>query len=350
MPVAVNGNNNGAEATTTVLITGAAGWLGGVLAGQLLKDPETPNCRLILCDIVEPKAPAGIKPSNVVCIKADLSEPSAVAGLFTTPLGRPDVIYCLHGIMSRGAELNFDLGMKINVDSIRLMLEESRKYHQDKPIRFVFTSSIAVFGGPLPHEILPTTQPTPEGSYGCGKLISEILVNEYSRRGWISGIVIRLPTIVVRPGLPSPAASAAVSGIIRESLHGVPNVCPYGDSFDDPALDQLEVWVCSPENVIDNFIVASHVPEDKLGHHRVVNLPGFTVTIKQELEALKEVAGQSALDLVKFEKDPMNARIVASWPRAFNNDHALGLGFVLHQGGFKSIVEAFKRDVEAGRA
>jgi nucleoside-diphosphate-sugar epimerase len=141
---------------------------------------------------------------------------------------------------------------------------------------------------------MPNTQPTPEGSYGCGKLVAELLVNEYSRRGFVDGITIRLPTIVVRPGAPSPATSAAISGIIREPLHGVEAICPYGNSYDDPALDKLEVWVCSPQNVIDNFVIASHVPAEKFpSHSRVVNLPGFTVTVKQELEALKEVAGQA---------------------------------------------------------
>ncbi len=141
---------------------------------------------------------------------------------------------------------------------------------------------------------MPDTQACPEGSYGCGKLIAELLVNEYTRRGFIDGRIIRLPTIVVRPGLPSPATSAFVSGIIREPLHGVEAICPIGDSFDDPALEQLEVWVCSPENVIDNFVIASHVPASKFASHsRVVNLPGFTVTVKQELEALRDVAGQA---------------------------------------------------------
>jgi nucleoside-diphosphate-sugar epimerase len=200
-----------------------------------------------------------------------------------------------------------------------------------------------------PHEVSPETITWPEGSYGCGKLIAELFVNEYSRRGFVDGRIIRLPTIVVRPGLPSPATSAFVSGIIREPLHGEQAICPIGDSFDDPALDELEVWVASPENVIDNFIIASHIDSSKmLPYTRVVNLPGFTVTVKQELEALRDVAGQETLDLVTYKKDPTNARIVGSWPRAFNNDYSLSLGFVLHDGGFKSIVQTFKDGVAAG--
>ncbi len=129
-----------------------------------------------------------------------------------------------------------------------------------------------------PHEVVPETATAPEGSYGCGKLIAELLVNEYTRRGFVVGRIIRLPTIVVRPGVPSPATSAFVSGIIREPLHGQEAICPIGDSFDDPSLDELEVWVASPENVIENFVHASHVPAEKFkAHTRVVNLPGFTV-------------------------------------------------------------------------
>ncbi|KAJ9122869.1 hypothetical protein QFC24_003907 [Naganishia onofrii] len=350
MPVATNGNGN--QSREVILITGAGGWLGGVLAQVIRKDPAYTDAQLILADIVEPKPPKGVAEDDYVVIKADLSEKSGVESLFTTKLGPPSVIYCLHGIMSRGAEDNFDLGMKINIDSTRLVLEAARKYKapNGQPAKFIFTSSIAVFGGPLPHEVMPETQASPEGSYGCGKLIAELLVNEYSRRGFVDGRVIRVPTIVVRPGLPSPATSAFLSGIIREPLHGVEAICPIGDSFDDPALDELEAWVASPENVIENFVIASKVDTSKFKKHsRTVNLPGFTVSIKQELEALKDVCGQETLDLVKYKKDPVNARIVGSWPRAFNNDYSLSLGFVLHPGGFRQIVENFKADVEAGR-
>lgn len=352
--LSTNGHANGHSDSPVVLITGAGGWLGGILSSALLKDPATPSPRFILCDIVEPKPPKGLASDSVICRRADLSQASAIEDLFTTEFGAPDVVYCLHGIMSRGAEDNFDLGLKINIDSTRCMLEQARKCGKGQAgqvIKFIFTSSVAVFGGPLPHEVMPSTQASPEGSYGVGKLIAEILVSEYSRRGFVDGRVVRLPTIVVRPGAPSPATSAFVSGIIREPLHGQRAICPIGDSFDDPSLDALEVWVASPENVIDNLVIASHVPAERFAKHsRVVNLPGFTVTVKQELEALRDVAGQDVLDLVDYQKDPTNARIVGSWPRAFNNEYAFGLGFKLHPGGFRACVESFKADVEAGRA
>ncbi|CAD6574358.1 MAG: hypothetical protein CYPHOPRED_005402, partial [Cyphobasidiales sp. Tagirdzhanova-0007] len=205
---------NGHAAENVILLTGAAGWLGGLLASLLLQDPKTPNAKLVLCDIVEPKAPAGSNPEDVICLKADLCDPAEVKKLYSTRLGIPDTVYCFHGIMSRGAEDNFDLGMRVNIDSIRLMLEAARHsgaISASVPIKFIFTSSLAVYGGQLPHTIVPETIATPEGSYGCGKLVAEMLVNEYSRRGFIDGRIVRLPTVVVRPGVPSAATSAFIS-------------------------------------------------------------------------------------------------------------------------------------------
>ncbi|KAK1222252.1 hypothetical protein PQX77_014885 [Marasmius sp. AFHP31] len=334
---------------SVVLITGAAGWLGGLLAHALVADPKTPNVHLILADIVEPKAPAGAK---AVTFKADLTDPVEIDKLFNTEFGVPDTIYCLHGIMSRGSEDNFDLGLKVNVDSIRAMLQAARKYGANlpSPIKFIFTSSLAVYGGPLPKVVTPDTIATPEGAYGTGKLSSELLVNEFSRRGFIDGRIIRLPTIVVRPGVPSAATSAFISGIIREPLKGVEALCPIGDSIESPELN-LEAWVASPEVTIKNFVVAKHVPASKfLKHTRVVCLPGFTTTVREELEALEKVAGKEALKLVKFKDDPTNRRIVSSWPAKFDNSYPLGLGFVVDEGGMVPIVEQFKKDIAAGIA
>lgn len=183
-----------------------------------------------------------------------------------------------------------------------------------------------------------------------GKLTSELMVNEYTRRGWIDGRIIRLPTIVVRPGVPSNATSAFISGIIREPLKGVEALCPVGDSFDSPELS-LQAWLASPETTIKNFVVAKHVPADKfLPHTRVVCLPGFTATVREELEALEKVAGPEILKLVKFKDDPTNRRIVSSWPAKFDNSYPLSLGFVVDQGGMEPIVRQFKKDVEAGIA
>ncbi|KAF8151780.1 hypothetical protein B0H34DRAFT_862147 [Crassisporium funariophilum] len=333
--------------SNTVLITGAAGWLGGLLAHALVADPRTPDVQLILADIVEPKGPAG---SNAVTIKADLTDKSSIETLFTTKFGKPDTVYCLHGIMSRGSEDNFELGVKVNIDSVRSVLEVTRANGKGAPIKFIFTSSLAVYGGPLPDVVTPSTIATPEGSYGMGKLTSELMVNEYTRRGWIDGRIIRLPTIVVRPGVPSNATSAFISGIIREPLKGLEAVCPIGNSFDSPELS-LSAWLASPETTIKNFVIAKHVPADQfLAHTRVVCLPGFTATVRQELEALEKVAGKEVLQLVKFKDDPINRRIVSSWPPAFDNTYPLSLGFIVDEGGMEPIVRQFQKDVAAGIA
>ncbi|KAK4688493.1 hypothetical protein P7C73_g1638, partial [Tremellales sp. Uapishka_1] len=337
---------NGTSSKNVVMITGAGGWLGGILAETLLSDPKTPDVQLILCDIVEPRAPKGAK--HCVTRKADLCDPKEIDALFNTELGLPDTIYCFHGIMSRGSEDNFDLG--VNVDSIRSMLQAARHAKAEKPIKFIFTSSLAVYGGPLPDVVDISTIATPEGSYGMGKLVSEMLVNEYTRRGFVDGRILRLPTIVVRPGVPSAATSAFISGIIREPLKGVEAICPVGSGFDSPELS-LAAWVASPETTIKNFVIAKHVPAEKfLAHTRVVYLPGFTTTVLEELEALKEVAGEEAWKLIKFQDDPTNRRIVGSWPARFDNSYPCGLGFVADEGGMVPIVQRFKDAVAAGLA
>ncbi|OCB87695.1 NAD-binding protein [Sanghuangporus baumii] len=357
--------------TSVVLITGAAGWLPGLLAQELLTDSRTPNVHLILADIVEPKAPADAK---VITVKADLTQKEAVEKLFETEFGIPDTVYALHGIMSRGSEDNFDLGLKVrssyrdnrpealklivifdrqvNVDSIRLLLEVARHRGADvgRIIKFIFSSSTAVYGGQLPEVVTPSTIATPEGAYGTGKLVSELLINEYTRRGYIDGRIMRLPTVVVRPGPPSAATSAFLSGIIREPLHGVEAICPVGSSLDSPELD-LAAWVASPETTIKNFVHAKHVSAEKfLPYTRVVYLPGFTATVREELEALREVAGPETLKLIKFEDNLTNRRIVSSWPARFDLTYPLSLGFVVDEGGMIPVVERFKEAVEAGKA
>ncbi|KAF9039285.1 hypothetical protein BJ165DRAFT_1416583 [Panaeolus papilionaceus] len=316
-----------------VLITGAAGFLGSLVR----------ICLLILSDTIcltEPATP------SVVSLVRDLTQPQQAESLFNTAFGIPDVIYCLHGIMSRGAEDNFDIGMKINVDSVRTLLEVARR--SGKPgIKFIFASSLAVYGGPLPEIIVPSTIALPQSSYGMEKLMVELLINEYSRRGWVDGRVLRLPTIVVRAGAPSNATSSFLSGIIREPLQGLETTCPIGNSSDSPELS-LKVWLASPETTIKNFLIAKDIPSHSfLPHTRVVCLPGFTASVKEELEALEKVGGKTALQLVKFQDDPTNRRIVASWPSVFDNTYALELGFSVDEGGIEPVVRRFQQQMKA---
>lgn len=333
-----------------VLVTGSGGWLGSLVAAALTQDSRTPDVHLVLADIVEPKAPSGS--SNVITLRADLTDAAQVDALFDTEYGMPDTVYCLHGIMSRGSEDDFDLGLKVNVDSVKLVLEAARHRGSsaDQRIKFLFTSSLAVYGGPLPDVVTPNTLATPESAYGAGKLISELLINEYTRRGFIDGRILRLPTIVVRPGKPTAATSSFLSGIIREPLHGLPSTCPIGDSLDSPALE-LAAWLASPSTTVRNLVHAKHVPASAfMQHTRVVCAPGFTATVREMLGALEAVGGAEALARVSFKDDPVNRRVVSSWPARFDNSYALGLGFHADQGGMKAVVEQFAEDVRAGKA
>ncbi|KAH9846426.1 NAD-P-binding protein [Lenzites betulinus] len=331
-----------------VLITGAGGFLGGLLARAVLADAEAPGTRLILADVIEPKTPQGV---DAVTVRADLTDPAQADALFNTRYGTPDAVYCLHGIMSRGSEDNFDFGMKVNVDSVRSVLDAARRAGERAGtlIKFIFASSLAVYGGPLPEVITPETIATPQGAYGTAKLIGELYINEYTRRGYVDGRILRLPTIAVRPGPPAAATSAFVSAIIREPLQGLETTCPIGDSLASPALDALALWLASPETTLRNFVRARHVPAPAFrAHTRVVCLPGFTATVREALEALERVAGKEAVARVRFRDDETDRRIVGSWPARFDNAYALGLGFVVDEGGMEPLVRRFKEQLEAG--
>ncbi|KAG6867925.1 hypothetical protein C0993_009519 [Termitomyces sp. T159_Od127] len=346
--------------SNVILITGAAGWLGSLLTRGLKDDARTRDLQLILADIVEPTTAADVES---VTIKADMTDEFQVEALFTTRLGIPDTVYCLHGIMSRGSEDNFDNGLKVNVDSVRLLLDIiRRKQHPSgRLIKFIFTSSLAVYGGPLPNVIYPSTIATPESAYGLGKLTSELFINEYTRRGFVDGRILRLPTIVVRPGPPSLATSAFISGkknvhfiadcssgalgIIREPLQGLEATCPIGDSLDSRALD-LPLWLASPRVTIANLVHAKHILAEQFPTHtRVVCLPGFTATVRDEISALEKVAGKEVLAFLQFKDDPLNRRVVSSWPSTIDNAFALSLGFIVDEGGMEPIIREFQREL-----
>jgi nucleoside-diphosphate-sugar epimerase len=284
-----------------ILITGASGFIGRELANALIvRDART---QLTLTDIVEPARP----PNTPTCaegsqtietLKCDLTSPEIVSSIFST---RYDVVYVLHGIMSGGSEADLNLGLRVNVDSFRTILDCLRTRHQGTKV--IFPSSLAVYGPTTEGEIVSeTTCPFPQSSYGAEKLIIETLINDYSRRGLLDGRIARLPTVIVRPGKPSAAASSFASGIVRESLKGERNVLPVEE--------ELDMWVCSPQVVIENLVRLRDVPGERLGMHRVVCLPGQTVSVRQILDALEAVGGKEKRELVEKRKDLVNEAIV----------------------------------------
>jgi nucleoside-diphosphate-sugar epimerase len=300
------------SSTKHILITGAGGFIGQGLAASLLQAES--NTQLTLADVFEPPTPDASRTSSV---KSDLTQASAVDDLLGSQTWH--ACYLLHGIMSGGAEANLDLGLAVNLDSHRMVLDYLRK--NQPGVIVVFPSSLAIYGPAEPGDVVSeTTIPIPQSSYGAEKLIIETLVNDFSRRGLIDGRVTRLPTVIVRPGAPSAAASSFASGIVREPLKGEKSVLPVSRD--------LEMWVCSPKTVVKNLVAIKDVPKERFGKNRgrVVNLPGQTVKVAQILDALEAVGGTKALNLVEEKHDPKVEAIVASWPARFDTTVAKDLG------------------------
>lgn len=315
-----------------IVITGAGGFVGQTLAKKLIE--TSPNEQLILADIQQPPNPT--QSSNVKCLGADLTDPSACQSLIDTS---PDAVYILHGIMSSGSEANLELGLKVNFDSVRNLLDTIRL---KKPgTKVIFTSSCAVFGRAAVKNVATETDivPMPESSYGTQKLMIEFLINDYSRRGLIDGRVVRLPTIFVRAGAPTAAASSFVSGIVREPVHGQESELPV-----DP---DIGIWLASPRTLAHNLVYAKDVPAEKFGHFRTVLLPGYTATSQEILDALEKVAGKETRALVKEKRDETIQRIVLSWPAKYDTSRAKGLGFAEDVGleqTIKDFIESDKQD------
>ncbi|MFQ2606722.1 D-erythronate dehydrogenase [Aeromonas caviae] len=305
-----------------IIITGGGGFLGQKLARALLQGTH-PFTELLLVDIQQPQSP--LPDPRVRCLRADLTEPGIAESLIGE---RTAVVYHLAAIVSSHAEQDFDLGWKVNLDTTRTLLEACR--HARPGIRFVFTSSLAVYGGPLPELVNDGTALTPTSSYGAQKAMGELLVNDYSRKGFVDGLVLRLPTICVRPGKPNRAASSFVSSIIREPLQGESALCPVSPD--------LRLWLSSPATVVANFLLAARLPAT--GDARSINLPGISVTVGEMLEALARAGGQAARDRVQFAADPAIERIVASWPGRIDNQRASALGFAADR-TFADIIDSF---------
>jgi len=293
-----------------IIITGGGGFLGQRLAKSLLKS-SLPFDTLVLVDIVMPSNPSN--DSRVQCKQLDLSMEGAARDLVAP---ETKIIFHLAAVVSSHAEKEFDIGWKVNLDITRSLLEAVR--HTNPTIRLVFSSSLAVYGGELPPVVNETMAVTPRSSYGAQKAMGELLVNDYSRKGFVDGVVLRLATVCVRPGRPNLAASSFVSSIIREPLRGEQAICPVSRD--------LALLVSSPDTVIRNLIHAATLKTELLGW-RTINLPGITVTVHQMLDALERIINKAAVDRVQFKPDENINRIVTSWPGALDNTKALQLGF-----------------------
>ncbi len=311
----------------TILIIGAAGMLGRKLAVRLAA--ESGVRRLILHDIVAPESPGGVAAE---CLASDISAPGAAAALLA---GRPDTIFHLAAVVSGEAEADFDKGYRINMDGTRHLLEAIRAVGGGYRPRLVFASSLAVFGAPLP-DVIPDDQAlTPLSSYGTQKAIGELLVADYSRRGFIDGIGLRLPTVCVRPGKPNKAASGFYSGIIREPLNGQSAILPVPTD--------LRHWFASPRAAVGYLLHAGALDTKALGTRRILTMPGISASVAEQIEALRRSAGDAAVALIRHAPDPAVLAIVGTWPRAFDCTRALALGFTPDR-DFDEIIRIYRED------
>ena len=323
-----------------VLVIGAAGMVGRKLVAALLEAGQIGGrgiSVLTLADVIEP--PAIVAQVPVTLVATDLSAAGAATALIAD---RPDVIFHLAAIVSGEAEADFEKGYRINLDGTRLLFEAIRQAGQTAPYRprLVFTSSIAVFGEPLPAVIGDTHEHTPLTSYGTQKAICELLLADYSRRGFFDGVGIRLPTIAVRPGKPNKAASGFFSGIIREPLAGLEAVLPVADT--------VRHWFASPRSAVGFLLHAANMDTSALGNQRNLTMPGLAVTVGEQIAALERVAGAKAVALIRRQPDATIAGIVAGWPQAFEARRAIGLGFA-SETSFDEIIRIHIEDEMGGR-
>ncbi len=324
-----------------IAIIGAAGMIGRKLAARLVADRGLGGrdiARLTLLDVVAPTGPEGFA-GKVEARASDLSAPGEAEKIVA---GRPDVIFHLAAIVSGEAELDFEKGYRINLDGTRFLFEAIRAANAEdgyKP-RLVFTSSCAVFGAPFPFPVPDDFHLTPLTSYGTQKAISELLLADYSRRGFFDGIGIRLPTICIRPGKPNRAASGFFSGILREPLVGMEAVLPVPED--------VRHWHASPRSAVGFLVHGATIDLTPLGVQRNLSMPGVSATVGEQIEALRRIAGEKAVKLIRREPDELVLRIVSGWAQGFDAKRASALGFTA-EGSFDEIIRVHIEDELGGR-
>ena len=303
-----------------VVVTGGSGFLGQRLIRALCERGRLTDAagharpieRIVGVD--QGRCSEPVADGRIEYVTGDVADASFIASVLGTDA---DSVFHLAAVVSGAAERDFDLGMRVNLDGTRWLLEACRR--QGHPPKLVFASSVAVFGQPLPEVVTDSTTPTPQGSYGVQKLIGELLVGDCSRKGFVDGRCVRLPTIVVRPGKPNAAASSFASGIMREPLAGEEAICPVEPS--------TGMWVSSPVTAVRALLHAHELPASAWGTLRSLNLPGLTATVGQMIEALRQAAGEAVAARVRFQPDESIAKIVRSWPARFDTARARAMGF-----------------------
>ena len=317
-----------------ILVLGGAGMVGRKFIERLARDGELGGktvSKVTAQDVVAAHAPAAT-PFIFDAVVSDMSIEGEAEVLVAS---RPDLIVHLAAIVSGEAEADFDKGYRINLDGTRHLFEAIRKVGGGYKPRVVFTSSIAVFGAPFHDKIEDEFFTTPLTSYGTQKAIGELLLADYSRRGFFDGVGIRLPTVCVRPGTPNKAASGFFSNIIREPLNGIDAVLPVSD--------QVRHWHASPRSAVGFLVHAATMDTGAIGPRRTLTMPGYSCTVAEQIEALRKVAGEGVVARIKRVPDPVIDGIVAGWPRNFNPQRALQLGFKA-ESSFEEIIRVHIED------
>lgn len=320
-----------------LVVTGAEGFLGRRLARELLRrgtlhidGVDIEITELVACDLTAPGLPHDSRVHELAGDVADTGFAGRAVG------GGTGAVVHLAGVVSGAAERNFDLGMRTNLDGTRALLEACRALEASP--RFVFASSVAVYGGALPPQVSEATAPTPQTSYGTQKTIGELLVADYSRKGYVDGRALRLPTIAIRGDAPNAAVTSFASDIVRDPVRGTETVCPVGPG--------TKVWVLSPRRAVDAFIRALELGAEAWTGGRIVALPGSAVTAGELVDAVRQLAGDEVADRVRWSVDPFIDDIVSGFPITFDTSYAHQLGFQA-DGSAADIVRGFLEEEAA---